>query len=373
MATRTKDHYDTLGVAENASQEEIKKAYRKLAKQYHPDANPDNPAAEQRFKEISEAYRVLSDRARRKQYDQVRKYGGFGGFRPGTRPGGGPAGAAGRREGGGFRFEDLSDLGGLGDIFSSIFDFGRRGARKEGPQRGRNVEYLVEIPLKTAARGGKVRVTVPMSEECATCNGAGVAPGGTLQTCPECDGKGTVTFGQGSFAVSRPCPNCMGRGQIPNPPCPTCQGSGQVRTRKKITVNVPAGVDDGSRLRIPSQGERGPGGGPPGDLLIRFRVKDEPFFERDGLDLICEVPINIAQAVLGSKIRVRTVDGKKVVLRIPPGTQSGTTFRVRGQGIQKDGTRGDQLVRVKITTPEELSEEGRRLAEELARTEGLKY
>ncbi len=373
MATRAKDHYDTLGVAENASQEEIKKAYRGLAKKYHPDANPDDPSAEQRFKEVSEAYRVLSDPDRRKQYDQIRKYGGFGGM--GFRPRGGPAGAgrAGREGAGGFRFEDLSDLGGLGDVFSSIFDFGRRGQKREGPRRGRNVEYLVEVPLKVAARGGKIRVSVPMSEECATCDGAGVAPGGTLQTCPECDGKGTVTFGQGSFAVSRPCPNCMGRGQIPTPPCPTCNGTGQVRTRRKISVRVPAGVDTGSRLRIPSQGERGPQGGPPGDLIIRFRVKDDPFFTRDGLDLIAEVPINIAQAVLGSRIRVRTVDGKKVVLRIPPGTQSGTTFRIRGQGVQKDSTRGDQLVRVTVTTPDELSEEGRRLTEELARTEGLKY
>ena len=373
MTTRTKDYYEILGVAENASKEEIKKAYRRLAKRYHPDANPDDPEAAERFKEISEAHRVLSDPEKRSQYDRVRKYGGLGGF---SRPGraGQPRGG-GRPGEGGFRF-DPSDLGGgLGDIFSSIFDFGRKSQEREaqGPRRGRNVEYLVEIPLKVAARGGKVRVTVPITEECATCDGSGAAPGSGLRTCSECDGKGTVTFGQGSFSVSRPCPACMGRGRVPEQPCPTCGGAGEVRTRRKISVSVPAGVETGSRLRLSGQGERGPQGGPPGDLIIKFRVKEDPFFTRDGLDLVCEVPINVAQAMLGSRIRVRTVDGKKVVLRIPPGTQGGTAFRIRGQGIQKEGSRGDQLVRVRVETPEELSDEGRQAAETLATAEGLPY
>ncbi len=224
-----------------------------------------------------------------------------------------------------------------------------------------------------AARGGKVRVDVPFTEECATCDGSGAAPGTSLRTCPECQGSGTVSFGQGGFSVSRPCPACMGRGQVPESPCPTCGGNGEVRTRRKISVNVPAGVETGSRLRLSGQGERGPGGGRPGDLIIKFRVKDDPFFTREGLDLVCEVPINVAQAMLGSKLRVRTIDNRKVVLKIPPGTQSGTAFRIRGQGVQKDDTRGDQLVRVKVETPDGLSQEGRRLAEQLAEAEGLRH
>jgi molecular chaperone DnaJ len=369
MATRAKDYYKTLGVAENASPDDIKKAYRTLAKQYHPDANPDNPGATERFKQISEAHRVLADPAQRKKYDQMRRFGGLGGFGAGAPGAGtGPAGAR------GFRFEDLSDIGGLGDIFSSIFEFGKRGAaRKEGPTRGRNVEYLVEIPLKTAARGGKIRVTVPITEECAVCSGTGAAAGSRLNKCAECDGNGTVTFGQGSFAVSRPCPACMGRGEVPEEPCSACGGGGEVRTRKKISVNVPSGVEDGSKLRLSGQGERGPGGGPSGDLIIRFRVKEDRFFTREGLDLVCEVPINVAQAILGSRIRVRTIDEKKVVLKVPPGTQSGTTFRVRGHGVEKGDTRGDQLVIAKVETPDHLSDEGRQAAERLASTEGLKY
>jgi molecular chaperone DnaJ len=366
MATRTKDYYEILGVAENATFDEIKKAYRKLAKQYHPDANPGNPAAAEKFKEVSEAHRVLSDADKRKKYDQVRKYGGLGAFtsrtaRPGT------------EEGKGFRFEDLSDLGGLGDIFSSIFDFGKRpSAKREGPTRGRNVEYLVEIPLKTAARGGKVRVTVPISEECATCDGSGAAPGTRLQNCSECAGKGEVTFGQGGFSVTRPCPACLGRGKVPETACSSCGGTGQVRTKKKLSVRVPPGVETGSKLRLTGQGERGPHGGPAGDLIIKFRVKSDRFFTREGLDLVCEVPINIAQAMLGSRLKVRTIDGKKVVLKIPPGTQSGTMFRVRGQGIAKGESQGDQLVRVAVQTPE-LTDEGRQAVADLASKEGLRY
>ncbi|MFQ5680119.1 MAG: molecular chaperone DnaJ [Gemmatimonadota bacterium] len=371
MPARTKDYYDILGVAENASAGEIKRAYRKLAKRYHPDAQPDDPRAAEKFKEVSEAHRVLSDSEKRQQYDRMRKFGGLGGFGFGT----GDAARKGPAGGGrGFHFEDISDFGGLGDIFSSIFDFGRRGQKKEErPTRGRNVEYLVEIPLKTAARGGKIRVTVPVHEECAACDGSGVAPGAKLEKCTECGGQGTVQFGQGGFAVTRPCPACLGRGQIPSEPCPSCRGSGEVRSRRKISVNVPAGVDSGSKLRVPGQGERGPRGGQPGDLILKFQVKGDRFFARDGLNLVCEVPINVAQALLGSRIRVRTVDGKKVVLRIPPGTQSGTAFRIRGQGVRRGDAQGDQLVRVRVETPDELSEEGRQAAEKLASAERLPY
>lgn len=366
MATRTKDYYDVLGVDEKADAAEIKKAYRKLAKQYHPDTHPDEPRAADRFKEISGANHVLSDPDRRRKYDQMRRFGGLGfGGRAGPR-GGGPAG--------GFRFEDLTDTGGLGDLFSSIFDFGRRATqRPRRPSRGQNVEYLVEIFFRTAVRGGKVAVTVPIVESCATCEGDGVAPGGKLKECSECNGTGRVTFGQGTFSVQRPCPACMARGAIPDPPCPTCDGRGEVRSRRRISVAVPSGVETGSKVRIPGQGERGPAGGAPGDLIIKFRVKEDRFFKRDGLNLVCEVPINIAQAMLGSRLRVRTVDNRKIVLRIPAGTQSGTTFRVRGHGVEKGGVRGDQLVRVRIEAPSELSERGREAARDLAAAEGLRY
>ena len=379
MASRTgtKDYYEVLGVAENASQDEIKKAYRKLAKKYHPDANRDDPDAEERFKEVSEAYRVLSDPERRQKYDRMRKYGGMGAFSGAGRRGGArrTAEAGGERR---FSFEDLSDMGfgGLGDIFSSIFDRGGRRqqeTRRRGPERGRNVEYEVTVPFRTAVRGGKVTVNVPIREECATCDGSGAAPGASIETCPVCDGRGTVSFGQGGFSVNRTCPECMGRGRSPTESCRVCNGQGEVRSRRKINVSVPAGVEDGSRIRLSGQGQRGPGGGPSGDLIIRVRVREDPFFERQGMNVVCEVPINVAQALLGSRVRVRTVDGKKVVLRIPPGTQSGTAFRIRGQGVEKDGRRGDQLVRVTVRVPEELSEEGRELAEKLAETEELKY
>ncbi len=372
MATRAKDYYAILGVGEKASAEEIKKAYRKLAKKYHPDANPDDASAGERFKEISEAYGVLSDPESRKKYDQVRKYGGLGDFnrRAGRARRQGTAG--GRPGSGGFRFEDL---GGIGDIFSSIFDFGgqKAGRTKQGPRRGRDVEYMVEIGFRKAVRGGKVTVTVPIREECATCDGSGAAPGTGLETCSECGGRGTVTFGQGSFSVPRPCPACYGRGEIPRQPCQACQGRGEVTNRKKIAIKVPPGTEDGSRMRVSGQGERGPGGGRPGDLIVRFRVKPDRFFEREGLDLVCEVPINLAQATLGSKVRVRTVDNKKILLKIPPGTQSGTTFRVKGQGVRRRDAVGDQLVRVVIRVPEALSEEGKEALERLAEAEGLKH
>jgi molecular chaperone DnaJ len=376
MATATKDFYRILGVAENASAEEIKKAYRKLAKQYHPDANPNDASAADRFKEISEAYSVLSDDDKRKQYDQMRKFGSFGGFRP---PGGGfgrgpgPGGGAGAgAEPGGFTFEDL---GGLGDIFGSIFDLGgrRRGRAQQGPQRGQTLEYAVEIPFALAVRGGKLPITVPVTEACATCQGSGAAPGTSPVVCPECRGSGNVTFGQGGFAVSRPCPACYGRGTIPTQPCPTCAGQGQLRQQRQIQVSVPAGVDTGSKLRLSGQGEPGVGGGPRGDLIVVFRVQPHHFFSRDGLDIHCTVPINIAQATLGSRIRVRTVDEKHVVLRIPPGTQSGTRFRIKGQGVRKEQGQGDQYVRVEVRVPDRLDERQEALLREFARESEMKF
>ncbi len=365
----TKDYYQILGVSEKADASEIKKAYRKLAKQYHPDANANDPKAAERFKEIGEAYAVLSNAEKRKQYDQMRRMGpftGFGGARGGPRP----SGQAGTR----FNVDDLGDIGGLGDLFSSIFDFGRKKQQtRTGPERGANVEYTVEIPFEKAARGGTISIMVPVTEECATCSGTGAAPGTRTTVCSECKGTGTVSFGQGGFAVNRPCPACYGRGQVPTQPCSTCGGSGQVRQERRIRLKVPAGVDTGSKLRLSGQGERGRNGGPPGDLVVTFQVKPHRFFRRKGLDVHCTVPVNIAQAALGSKIRVRTVDGKKVSLRIPAGTQSGTKFRVPGQGIEKGGQRGDQFVQVKITVPDTLDPDEEKLMREFAEAADLKY
>src|SRR5687768_15425912 len=287
MPTQTKDFYRVLGVAENATSDEIKKAYRKLAKQHHPDANASDAVAAEKFKELSEAYAVLSDDDKRKKYDQMRKlgaFGGLGGFRPGG-AGARPGGTQGQA--GGFSFEDLD----VGDIFGSIFDFGKRrggtgtgagtgtaGGRQAGPQRGENIEYQVEVPFKTAARGGTITVTLPVTEECAVCAGTGAKPGTPVITCPECDGSGSIYFGQGGFGFTRPCPNCMGRGRVPQDPCSACSGTGQVRQQKTVNVTIPPGVDNGSKVRIAGQGEKGAAGGAPGDLLINVRVAPDRFF-----------------------------------------------------------------------------------------------
>jgi molecular chaperone DnaJ len=376
----TKDYYQILGVPEKAGAEDIKKAYRRLAKQHHPDANRNDPKAAERFKEIGEAYAVLSDDEKRKQYDQMRRLGAFGGAGGFGGPRGArPAGAPGTEPGGEefrFSFDDIGDIGGFGDLFSSIFDrTRRRGAR--GPsakeQRGRDVEYSVEIPLATAALGGRITISVPMTDDCALCGGTGNAPGTRAKPCAECGGKGTVSFGQGGFAVSRPCPACLGRGTVPTTPCSGCGGSGQIREDRQILLSVPAGVDTGSKLRLSGQGERGAPGAPGGDLLVTFRVRPDRFFRREGLDLHCTVPINIAQAVLGSRIRVRTVDGRKVALRVPPGTQSGTRFRIAGQGVQKGDRRGDMYVQVRVVVPESLDAEQERLLREFARAAELRH
>lgn len=383
MPTATKDFYEILGVSEDASQDEIKKAYRKLAKQYHPDANADDPEAADRFKEIGEAYSVLSDPEKREQYDQMRKFGGFGFGRRGGGDRGPAAGRRGRPGAGDFEssfsFEDLSGFGGLGDIFSSIFDRGAdrrtraRSRTRGGPAKGEDVEYVVEIPFTTAVKGGKISINVPLSEDCATCDGTGAKPGTGMRTCRECRGTGNVSFGQGGFAVNRPCPACMGRGRSPETPCERCRGSGTVRRTRKVQVQVPPGVETGSKVRLSGRGERGTSGGEPGDLIITFRVEPHRFFRRRGLDVYCTVPINLAQATLGSRIRVRTVDGKKVVLDIPAGTQSGTKFRIRGQGVERGGRIGDQYVEVKVEVPEDLGEEEAAAMKEFASAAGMRY
>ena len=364
-----RDYYQTLGVAETATTDEIKKTFRRLAKQYHPDRNPDNPQAAERFKEISEAHDVLSDAAQRKKYDQLRKYGAFAGSGAswGGSRGSGGAGAAGGAGGFGADFDlsDLGSFGGLGDLFSSIF--GGRGGDREG-EENEEVEAAVTIPFRVAALGGKVPVMLPVSEVCPTCGGNGAAPGATISTCPECKGRGTISFGQGSFAVTRPCPVCRGKGKVPSQRCPTCQGAGEVRVEKRLMITVPPGTEDGARVRLKGQGTKGRG-----DVVVVFHVEPDRFLRREGLDVICVVPINVAQAMLGSKIKVKTLDARRVVLRVPPGTQHGQRFRIAGQGIEKNGRRGDQYVEVHVAIPEHLTPEEQVAIRAFAEKAGIKY
>ena len=382
---QSKDFYAILGVSAAASQDEIKKQYRKLAKKFHPDANQSDPKAADRFKEISEAYNVLGDAEKRKQYDEMRRLGAFGGGFSGARPGGARpgAGAGARGATGNVNFEDfdIGGLGGLGDLFSSMFGGGRAGtagagaggARASMAGRGQSVEATVEIPFRVAALGGKVPIQLEVNEECPTCHGSGAAPGASFKTCPECNGRGVISFGQGGFAVNRPCPMCLGRGQIPTERCPTCHGAGETRARRTVNVTVPPGTDSGTRLRLSGQGGKGTNGGPPGDLIITFQVQPDRFFRREGLDVVATIPLNIAQATLGSKVSVRTLSGKKVALRIPPGTPSGKRFRVRGQGIEKDGQHGDMLIEVSIKVPEDLTPEQEEMMKQFAAAGNLKY
>ncbi|HEX6316771.1 MAG TPA: J domain-containing protein, partial [Gemmatimonadaceae bacterium] len=323
-------------------------------------------------------YQVIGDPEKRKQYDDMRRLGAFG-FGGGGSPGGAgqrrgpPPGArpGGPTDASGFGF-DIGGLGGLGDLFSSMFGGSQRG-RGRGAEQGQTVETTLEVPFRVAALGGKIPVELEVTEECGTCHGSGGAPGASVKVCPECSGRGVISFGQGGFAVNRPCPMCMGRGQVPSERCPTCNGSGEVRARKKLMVQVPTGIDSGAKIRLKGQGGRGAAGGAPGDLLITFQVQPDRFYKREGLDLIAELPLNIAQATLGSKVRVSTLDDKRVTIRIPPGTSAGKRFRIRGQGIQRDERRGDLIVQATIVAPEALSEEQQRLMKEFADSAGLKY
>ena len=362
----SKDFYQLLGVSEKATPEEIKKAYRRLAKKYHPDANPNNAQASEMFKQISEAHGVLSDADKRKKYDMMRRLGAFDPMarRPASQGPGGRGGASGGET---FDFGDFGSMG-LGDIFSSIFGRGRRDEPK-----GETVEATLEIPFRTAALGGKVPISLSMNDTCATCGGNGAAPGATLSQCPECNGRGTISFGQGGFAVNRPCPMCRGRGKVPSEKCPTCGGAGETRSEKRVMINVPPATETGLKIRLKGQGERGGGGKPPGDLLVTFQVQPDSFFRRDGLDLICDVTINMAQAVFGTRLRVKTLDGQKVLLKIPPGTQPGRKFRIKGQGIAKGERRGDMLVNVQVTVPEQLSPEQAELLKKFAESAGMAH
>jgi molecular chaperone DnaJ len=358
-----RDYYQILGVSETATTDEIKKAFRRLAKQFHPDRNPNNPQAVERFKEINEAHDVLSDSTKRKKYDDMRRYGAFAGAGAGW-PGGRPA-QGGTGAGADFDLSDAGGFGGLGDLFSSIF--GRRGEPRGG-EADEEIETTVRIPFRVAALGGKVPITLGMTEVCPTCSGSGAAPGAMISTCPECHGRGIVSFGQGGFAVNRPCPMCRGKGKVPSQRCPTCQGSGDVRVEKRLVITVPPGTDDGARMRLKGEGTKARG-----DIVVVFQVEPDRFFRREGLDVVCVVPINVMQAMLGSKIKVKTLDGKRVVLRIPPGTQHGQKFRIPRQGIEKTGRRGDQYVEVHVEIPENLTPEQAAAAQAFAEKAGMKH
>jgi molecular chaperone DnaJ len=378
----SKDFYATLGVAEKATADEVKKAYRRLAKQHHPDSNKGDPRSAERFKEISEAYNVLGDLKKRAQYDEMRRLGAFGDFV--RRPGGGATGGfrssgprPGARPGAGTppKFEefDVGGFGGLGDLFSSMFGGGAQRQKASEPEKGQSIETTLEVPFRVAAVGGKVPVELEVNEECSTCGGSGAAKGAKVSSCPECGGRGSISFGQGGFAVSRPCPMCLGKGSVASEKCHSCGGQGEKRERKKVLITVPAGTDTDAKIRLKGQGGRGVRGGQPGDLVITFKVEPDKFYSRDGLDLIAHVPVNVAQATLGSRVTVKTLDEKKVTISIPPGTPSNKRFRVRGQGIAKDGKQGDLLVEVRVDAPHDLSDEARAAMEAFAAKAGLKY
>ncbi len=347
------DLYKVLGVSKKASDEEIKKSYRKLARQYHPDRNPDDPKAEEKFKEVQGAYDTLSDPEKRKEYDTGGTFGGFGGFGgPGSFGGPGPQGG--------------SFSGNLGDIFSM---FGRGGGRAEPQQvQGRDLETEVSLSFDQAVNGAQIDVNVPKAERCTTCHGSGAKPGTSPITCPRCEGRGVDAQSQGFFSISQPCPQCGGAGQIIEDPCSTCGGSGLTQQTKRYKVNIPAGVKNGTRIRLAGKGEAGPRGGPPGDLYVTTRVAASPVFKRlDDGNLEVTVPITIAEALQGATIEVPTLDGSKKI-KVPAGTKHGTLQRLRGEGPPKPRGkgRGDIRYRLEIEVPKELTEEQREAVEKLA-------
>jgi molecular chaperone DnaJ len=342
-----RDYYEVLGVGRGASQEEIKKAYRKLARENHPDRNPDNPRAEERFKEVQGAYDTLSDAGKRKEYDAGGRFAGFGGG------GGGFAGPGG--------------LGDFGDIFSTIFRRGG-GPAQQAPARGRDLETEVTLTFRQAMEGTEVAVTVPKQSTCKTCSGTGAKPGTMPKTCPRCNGRGIDSESQGFFSISQPCPECGGSGQVIPDPCPTCSGSGLTMQRKRYRVRIPAGVHDGSRIRVRGKGEDGARGAPPGDLYVVTRVQPSPVFrQRDDGSLEVTVPITVAEAIQGGTIEVPTLNGTKRI-RVPAGTQHGTVQRLREEGPPKAGGRGrgDILYRLEVEMPRDLDSDQRKALEAFA-------
>ncbi len=363
MAARS-DYYKALGVDKKASAAEIKKAYRKLAREYHPDRNPGDDKAEERFKEISQAYDVLGDPEKRKQYDS-----GSGPFAQAGGPGGGFGGF------GNFDFDASS----MGDILSNLFGGAggaggaRRGRGAPGAERGGDLEAQVSITFDQAVSGAQVPLQVPMRATCDTCHGTGAAPGTSPTICPRCEGRGIETEGQGMFSISQPCSQCGGSGTIIQSPCATCGGSGTVRTVKRLRVNIPAGVRDGSRIRLAGKGEPGLRGGPPGDLYLITKVTSSPVFKRKGDNLEVEVPLSIPEALLGAEVQVPTLTGTKT-LRVRPGTAHGTVQRLRGEGPPKLGTsppkHGDIHYRFVIDVPKQLNDEQEKAVEQLSKTLG---
>jgi molecular chaperone DnaJ len=347
VQTAKRDYYEILGVGKDASAQEIKSAYRKLALKLHPDRNPGDAHAEEKFKEAAEAYSVLSDSDKRQRYDAYGHAGlGSSGF------------------GGGFDptiFADFSDI--LGDFFG----FGRQ---RRGPRRGSDLRYDLELKFQEAVFGTETEIKIPRAETCSECSGSGAAPGTRPVTCPACSGSGQVTFQQGFFSVARTCGKCRGTGKIVESVCKKCRGEGAVPSERKLQIKIPAGVDDGSQLRVSGEGEPGAQGGPPGDLYVVLRVRDDPFFKREGTNLFCEVPVNVAQAALGATIEVPTVDAGRAKVNVPEGTQSGTFIKVKGQGVPHLGSRGrgDLHVIVRVVVPTRLSGEQRKILEQLGKT-----
>ena len=349
MAEQKRDYYEVLGVQKGATDAEIKKAYRKMAKENHPDLHPGDKDAEARFKEINEAYEVLSDSEKKARYDQF----GFAGVDPSYGGGG---------YGGGF--DGSFDFGDLGDIFGSFFGggFGGGGRARSGPQRGESLRTRLTITFEEAAFGCEKEVSIDRVEQCETCKGSGAAPGTSPETCPACGGSGQVPQRRqtpmGVFATTGPCPRCGGKGKIVSSPCKSCGGSGQIRKRKTVKVSIPAGIDNGQIISLRGQGNTGRNGGPSGDLQIIVSVQPHQLFRRDGSDVYCDAPITFTQAVLGGEMEIPTIDGK-VSYTLPEGTQSGSTFRLKGKGIPNVNGRGrgDQFVTVHIETPKGLNRE----------------
>ena len=354
-----KDYYEVLDVARNATDEEIKKAYRKLAMKYHPDRNQDNPSAEEKFKEVKEAYEMLSDPDKRAAYDQY----GHAGVDPNM-----GAGGFGGGFGGGSPFGDFGDI--FGDIFGNM-----GGARQRGPQvyRGSDLRYTMEISLEDAANGKVTQIRVPSWEECDACHGSGAEPGTSAETCPTCKGQGQVRMSQGFFSVQQTCPTCHGSGKHIPSPCKKCHGQGKTKTQNTLEVNIPAGIEDGMRIRNAGKGEPGVNGGPAGDLFVEIHIKHHPVFERDGTDLHCTIPLAFTQAALGGEIEVPTLHGK-AHMTIPEGTQTGQVFRLRGKGmphVRSASTIGDLYVHVELEVPVKLTSEQKDLIRQFE--ESLKH
>lgn len=349
MAAAKKDYYEVLGVNRDASDEEIKKSFKKLAMKFHPDRNPDNPKAEESFKEAKEAYEVLSDEQKRAAYDQY----GHAGVDPSM---GGGAGF------GGFGSGGFSDA--FGDIFGDIFG-GGRGGQRSNVYRGADLRYNLEISLEEAARGTETKIRIPVQTSCETCHGSGARPGTSPVTCSTCNGHGQVRMQQGFFSVQQTCPKCHGTGKMVKEPCPTCHGGGRVKQNKTLNVKIPAGVDEGDRIRLSGEGEAGVNGGPTGDLYVVVHLKPHAMFQRDGANLHCEMPISFSTAALGGEIEVPTLDGA-AKMKIPAETQTGSVFRLRGKGIKplRASEHGDLMVHVVVETPVRLTEKQRELLRE---------